>query len=920
MLELIKVKKKYKEELLWDNINIKISRPGLYGIIGKSGSGKTTLLNIIGILDDDFEGDYYFNNKNVKGMKEKEKEDIRFNYFSYIFQSPKLIENESIITNLSLGVGRELKIEEVKKVLQKVNLYLKPTKIINTLSGGEKQRINLALALLKDTPFILGDEITSGLDEKNKKEILSILSELSKTKIIILITHDAELLKNYTTNIYSIFNKTLPKITSLGSISINKTMQGKNELKNTYIFKHVLNIINKKKIRTIVSLFSSIIALVCLGICLMLTSSFADAMMSALGDSINQYQIVMENKEKSFLIDEEIALNEKETNQIGRDFYEKIRYQGVYYLNTFIDLFSINDTYLKFEGRNISLPGYSLDTINNYHYFNENDCTYLYTNSMDLKNNEVIISLSRGRINALCNLLNIEYESDACLLDYFSNNIVSIYFHIENPNWDYDLTIPFQVVGYEVSSDKNIYHSFSKWNEYVIEEIMQLPYSYKLNEEDYYPWTTKKINYLSLENDKELDVIEKLLLDEKYDDYTFKIFSHNDAKNIYFEYAHDNSLRISNIESIIDSFKELETYIPCNNNGFSFVKEALLEGFTYPTFLCDDYQVIEEYIEYNSYSDNNLGIYQSTILENTSDSLYSLSLLNASKDTSIHLKTYNNEKENIIGRYPRNEKEIIISSKLAKQLNLFYNNEYFTEKQTFIFSLTDIVYSNEKYRNEYNIVKVNIVGIVNDDTENYLYVNKLWPITFLLLNMNKDQASLFPDSAIFSYKGNDIFKILEELNSKYPDLTFSNPYLEYKTKIDDTISYIEKGLNLFSLFCLISSLLMVILTSYLFVVNTKKEIGIYTYLGYKRKSIKKQFKAFSMYLCTYSCLVSCFCLLVIMTLFNSDRMGIKISFSVNSLKPFVSVIFISYIIGLISSYFSIRNVLKEKPIKQLQEN
>lgn len=142
---------------------------------------------------------------------------MRFNEMSFIFQSPRLIENESILTNINLitKVDDEKKINEV---FEKLNLKVKLNQKISTLSGGELQRVNLAMSLIKDPPLILADEITSGLDTQNKKLVFNILKELALTKIIIMVTHDVDLLIEHNIPYFELKDHSLPNIKEEGNI------------------------------------------------------------------------------------------------------------------------------------------------------------------------------------------------------------------------------------------------------------------------------------------------------------------------------------------------------------------------------------------------------------------------------------------------------------------------------------------------------------------------------------------------------------------------------------------------------------------------------------------------------------------------------------------------------------------------------
>ena len=399
--------------------------------------------------------------------------------------------------------------------------------------------------------------------------------------------------------------------------------------------------------------------------------------------------------------------------------------------------------------------------------------------------------------------------------------------------------------------------------------------------------------------------------------YVYGIIKREDKILVYFNKRHDSSFKVSSLDGLLDD--NLVNYAPCSNNGYNVIASALLKGFTSPTFISNEYKLIEEYIDYNSYSESDLGNFQSTILEYTNENLLSLNILDSSKNNFIEMKTYLNEEEKINGNYPKKYNEIIVSKGLLHSLNIPTNSGVFSEKSIYLLMLKNVSYANGKYKNNYAIENVNICGVI-DSEEKFIYVPRFWSIIFLTIVLENESSLYAIDSAIFDYQGEDINNYIETLNARFPKYRFENPLLDYKKKVDETIYYLNLGLNIFSFFCLTSSLLMVFISSYLFVMDTKKEVGIYTFYGYKRKSIEKQFKSFSRFLSGYAGILSSIILVFMMFLLNEGLIGIKIPYTLESSFSLVLINVTSLIIGDISSFLSTRKILKESPLKQLQEN
>ncbi|WP_026400119.1 ATP-binding cassette domain-containing protein [Acholeplasma equifetale] len=213
MLEIRNVKKIYKigeiEFPALKGINLAFREHEFVAILGQSGSGKTTLLNIIGGLDRYDSGDIIIDNVSTKKYKDKDWDAYRNHRVGFVFQNYNLIPHLDVLSNVELaltlsGVSREERIEKAKKVLERVGLKDHMYKRPNQLSGGQQQRVSIARALVNDPTIILADEPTGALDSETSVDIMNLLTEISKDKLIIMVTHNETLAKEYANRIVSI--------------------------------------------------------------------------------------------------------------------------------------------------------------------------------------------------------------------------------------------------------------------------------------------------------------------------------------------------------------------------------------------------------------------------------------------------------------------------------------------------------------------------------------------------------------------------------------------------------------------------------------------------------------------------------------------------------------------------------------------
>lgn len=210
ILELNNIKKSYNEELILDNINIKIKKGDIIALTGKNGCGKSTLLKCINRLENIDEGLIKFKGTNIEEIPLGE---LR-QKIGFVFQDYNLFEHLTVLDNLTIGLIKIKKYSKEKSnikainMLKKISLLEKKDNYPDELSGGQRQRIAIARAILMKPEILLLDEPTSALDTENKELILNLIKKITKEKMtLIIISHENSFLKKITNNIY-ILNKT----------------------------------------------------------------------------------------------------------------------------------------------------------------------------------------------------------------------------------------------------------------------------------------------------------------------------------------------------------------------------------------------------------------------------------------------------------------------------------------------------------------------------------------------------------------------------------------------------------------------------------------------------------------------------------------------------------------------------------------
>ena len=210
MLELKGITKQYGSDenavLALKGVSLKFRKSEFVAILGSSGCGKTTMLNIIGGLDRYTDGDLVIAGKSTKAFKDRDWDTYRNNSIGFVFQNYNLISHQTVLANVEMaltlaGVSAKERKRRAIEALEKVGLSDKLKKRPNQLSGGQMQRVAIARALINDPEIILADEPTGALDSETSIQVMDLLKEVAKDRLVIMVTHNGELANRYSTRI-----------------------------------------------------------------------------------------------------------------------------------------------------------------------------------------------------------------------------------------------------------------------------------------------------------------------------------------------------------------------------------------------------------------------------------------------------------------------------------------------------------------------------------------------------------------------------------------------------------------------------------------------------------------------------------------------------------------------------------------------
>ena len=307
MLELKKISKVYKlenfKQKALDNISINFRNCEFVSILGPSGSGKTTLLNIIGGLDNYTSGDLIINGISTKKYNDRDWDTYRNHKIGFVFQSYNLITHQTVLSNVELaltlsGVKSKERKKRAKDALKKVGLIEHINKKPNQLSGGQMQRVAIARALVNNPDILLADEPTGALDSKTSVQIMNLLKEGAKDRLVIMVTHNSDLAEKYSTRIIDLKDGEIKGDTNPYNKSDENNETTKDKKTNMNFLTALslsLNNLMTKKGRTILTAFAGSIGIIGIALILSLSSGVQNYINRVQEETLTSYPLMIED-------------------------------------------------------------------------------------------------------------------------------------------------------------------------------------------------------------------------------------------------------------------------------------------------------------------------------------------------------------------------------------------------------------------------------------------------------------------------------------------------------------------------------------------------------------------------------------------------------------------------------------------------
>ncbi|MGI5905955.1 MAG: ATP-binding cassette domain-containing protein [Candidatus Pararuminococcus gallinarum] len=314
MLQIKRICKQYKTGNLvqqaLDHVSLNLRDNEFVAILGPSGSGKTTLLNIIGGLDRYDSGDLIINGISTKKYKDRDWDSYRNHTIGFVFQSYNLIPHQTVLANVELaltisGVSKAERRKRAIRALEQVGLGEQIHKRPNQMSGGQMQRVAIARALVNDPDILLADEPTGALDSETSVQVMELLKEVAKDRLVVMVTHNPELAELYATRIVKLKDGTIRSDSDPYEVGKTQTKpiyknMGKSSMSLLTALSLSFNNLRTKKARTILTSFAGSIGIIGIALILSISNGVNSYIQTLEEETLSEYPLQIQKTTMNF--------------------------------------------------------------------------------------------------------------------------------------------------------------------------------------------------------------------------------------------------------------------------------------------------------------------------------------------------------------------------------------------------------------------------------------------------------------------------------------------------------------------------------------------------------------------------------------------------------------------------------------------
>ncbi len=918
MLKLKNVSKSYNNNIVLKDINISFPNNGLFFILGNSGSGKTSLCNIIDLIDEEYNGEIIFDDREYKKLNYHEKVLLRQKEISIAFQDDQLELNESVKNNILFSdyisnTSRANK-NRLNRILDDLDLKGKENFKVKSLSGGELKRVSIGRCIYKNAKLYILDEPLNGLDKCNRERVIELLRKKSFNSLVLVITHQKDEI-SAEDNVINICDGTIK------NFEVNykkyKSCIGfqNNKVKHISFFNQILNGIKKIfafKSRLTMNLLALSVSFFSLGMSCFLLLNVRGNIVSSLTNSIYKDSLLIERKNEEILNDERTDIDYKGLNLIKSSFDKEIKGIAKYYSGDFTTMFKDeNRINFLYDDKSITSSLRINDLINTIYVDELYDKQSINTESLEY--DEVIIGADNTLVSNFSNYIGCDNDIKS-INKVIQNNRFRICIYLKNNSWKYENEVIFTVKELISTDVVTIIHNKYDFVQNFVENELKLEISTNKESSDKYPWTVKQETCLILSEESMNYFIKEFLVRNDFENYMLLPnpleMNSNHFMNVRLGVENSRVKRMSSnkdleekyFDKIKNRFYSSELYL----SGTS----GIINGFNNPMYFSLKKNLLNDIIDNNSTTDDSLTNLRELSMSSIND-VISSDVYSNLKQNGATFKPYNSEK--IDGRMFSDENEILISSALAKKLG--YSSEK-NSKLHYAF-LSDIEKTSNALRPIFIQGTINIVGVINDNRPCF-YHDDLFLQIFSLKHLKTNSGCKITNiSYRLDLTNKELNEVKEILQKENKDFFFSLPGLETYKTLNNSIFPIIIALTIFTILIFIISCFLLIFTLSLFIIEDKKNIARNLSFGITLGDIKKGYFAIGFIYETAASISAVFMLFAVQIIFNKslkELIGGEVKLSV---IPYLMIFCICIITTIFTGYIACREIKEKTPIKYI---
>ena len=860
MIYIKNLTKKYpgQDKPVLDNVNLTLPDRGLVYLVGKSGAGKSTLFNLLGAMDETYSGSILVDGKELKSLSEKERAYYRYSYLSFAFQSYSAQEKETVKANLlkALAISSLTKKEKearIKKRLKQVRLLDKEVTLFKNLSGGEKKRISLCRALLKESPLLLADEPLSSLNDNLRKAITSILIQESKSRLVFIITHEKGEIP-HDAILYELNNGkiNLLRRNSIQNRKFKIIKPDRRPFKGAPFLFQLIDKLKSKRQFISITIFALLIALFSISFSFQLSGSVSSSMKASMESYMDENSLVISNR------DEGIYNTHFESADYNQLLYLKQKYQdeiidtSTFYLTGFDTLFRNNQSLQAlYQDKVFTFNKLSLNSFLEYRMMEEVEGHSFYGDHSTTID-EVILSLDENNMAGIYMLLFNKTVSKLTTshLIQIDNALkvapIPLRIKANKGEWGYEQDYSYKIKAVTLSNKCFIINSSNAFANHFVTDVMH--FKEVLEEEPFnesIPWTLKKSEGLRLYPSKIESFLRHFLFEKNSQEYTLKLHcTHNyyDQKDlsthnhiiVYRDYL--PKINLSQFHSFELSQQDKIQSIRYSSPVYTYTASGYISGFSRPYFFSKYKEKLNQIQDSAMYADQNLGSFQGSLIEDVdgvikADLISSMDQKNGLKFISLE----GNKTKPFYGREPQNIHEIAISKRMA--IELFHSCTAALNAPLCILALKETQKINDRYINTFVESEITISGIYENESI-AIYHDTLFPLLFCFLHNSLSDTDFRINQVIASvditnYSLNYYLDKLSQFGDFIGVFTMYNIISEIKK----TLNFLSQLFLGFAILSLLVATCLLFLSMYLILSKEKKDIGILLSLGYQKNEI-----------------------------------------------------------------------------------